>query len=475
MPAATGFTASVADMAGAGEPAGLSRRALLGASVVGAAGLLVGCDTRHGGPARTSSAESPPSTSSAAPRSAGTATVPSAPAPSPMVVQTGLARLIADDFRLLRGRRVGVLTNPTGVTAAFESVVDVLHSASGVDLRAAFGPEHGFRGTAQAGQSEPTATDPRTGLTVYNLYGLTATAMASVFDRAGIDTIVFDIQDVGARFYTYVWTLYDVMIAAVATGRRVVVLDRPNPLGGLRVAGPVLRRELESGVGRAPIPQQHGMTVGELATLLAREFVPGGARLDLQVVTMTGWRRDRPGDMGGLKWVAPSPNLPTITSALVYVGTCYFEGTNLSQGRGTTQPFELIGAPYLDQRWAAALRAARLPGTAFREAAFTPTSDAYSGQLCRGVQVYVTDPAAFDGVRTAVTMLSTLHELYGASFRWRYDTGDAIDPYWIDKLSGSTAVRTGVDAGHTADHILASWSAELARFEPIRARYLTYH
>lgn len=390
-----------------------------------------------------------------------------------MVVQTGLARLIVEDCRALRGRRVGVLTNPTGVTTSFESVVDVLHAAHRVELRAVFGPEHGFRGTAQAGASERTSIDPRTGLTVYDLYGLTSTSMADVFDRAGVDTIVFDIQDVGARFYTYVWTLYDVMAAALTTGRRVLVLDRPNPLGGRRVAGPVLRPELATAVGRAPIPQQHGMTVGELATLLAREFLPGGRRLDLQVVPMTGWRRDRPGDMGGLPWVAPSPNLPTITSALVYVGTCYFEGTNLSQGRGTTQPFELIGAPYVDQRWTAALRAARLPGVKFREAAFLPTSDAYSGRVCRGVQTYVTDPVAFDAVRTAVTMLTTLHSLYD-QFEWRYDSGDAVDPYWIDKLSGSTAVRRGVDAGHAPHRIVASWFGELARFAPIRARYLMY-
>jgi uncharacterized protein YbbC (DUF1343 family) len=464
------MTGNVASMADAhGEPAHVSRRAVLGASVAGVAGLLAGCEGRDARADRSSATAATVPSRSTRP----SPTVASAPSNAPMVVQTGLARLLADDCRVLRGRKVGVLTNPTGVTASLVSIVDVLHAARGVELRAVFGPEHGFRGTAQAGRSEPTTTDRRTGLTVYDLYGLTSTSMADVFDRAGVDTIVFDIQDVGARFYTYVWTLFDVMAAAAATGRRVVVLDRPNPLGGRRVAGPVLRPELESGVGRAPIPQQHGMTVGELATLLAAEFVPGGRRLELQVVTMTGWRRDRPGDMGGLRWVAPSPNLPTVTSALLYVGTCYFEGTNLSQGRGTTQPFELIGAPYLDQRWTAALRAARLPGAAFREAAFSPTSDAYSGQVCRGVQTYVTDPVAFDAVRTAVTMLTTLHTLYH-NFQWRYDNGDAVDPYWIDKLSASKAVRTGVDAGHAPDRIIASWSGELARFAPIRARYLRY-
>jgi uncharacterized protein YbbC (DUF1343 family) len=463
------LAASVASVAGVdGEPAGVSRRALLGASIAGMAGLLAGCEGSGGARRSSSTAETvTPTSTGRAPTAAPTRSS------APMVVQTGLARLIADDCRLLRGRKVGVLTNPTGVTASLDSIVDVLHSAEGVDLRAVFGPEHGFRGTAQAGRAERTTIDRRTGLIVYNLYGLTSASMADVFDRTGVDTIVFDIQDVGARFYTYVWTLYDVMAAAAATGRRVVVLDRPNPLGGRRVAGPVLRPGLETAVGRAPIPQQHGMTVGELARLLATEFLPGGRRLELHVVTMTGWRRDRPGDMGGLLWVAPSPNLPTVTSALVYVGTCYFEGTNLSQGRGTTQPFELIGAPYVDQRWTAALRAARLPGAAFREAAFSPTSAAYSGQVCRGVQIYVTDPVAFDAVRTAVTMLTTLHTLY-ADFQWRYDTGDAIDPYWIDKLSGSTAVRTGVDAGDAPERIVASWSSELESFAPIRARYLRY-
>jgi uncharacterized protein YbbC (DUF1343 family) len=452
-----------------GEPARVSRRAVLGVSVAGVVGLLAGCERGDGRPA-------PSSAAATTARSGSTRPSPTMAPPSPdapMVVQTGLARMLADGCRVLRGRKVGVLTNPTGVTASRVSIVDVLHATSGVELRAAFGPEHGFRGTAPAGRSEPTATDPRTGLTVYDLYGLTPTSMADVFGRAGVDTIVFDIQDVGARFYTYVWTLYDVMAAAAATGRRVVVLDRPNPLGGRRVGGPVLRPELETAVGRAPLPQQHGMTVGELATLLAAEFVTGGRRLDLQVVPMTGWRRDRPGDMGGLRWVAPSPNLPTVTSALCYAGTCYFEGTNLSQGRGTTQPFELIGAPYVDQRWAAALNAARIPGVAFREAAFSPTSDAYSGEVCRGVQVYVSDPVAFDAVRAAITMLTTLHTLY-PEFRWRYDSGDAVDPYWIDKLSGSTAVRTGVDASRTPDRIIAGWSGDLTRFAPIRARYLRY-
>ncbi|GAB2456040.1 DUF1343 domain-containing protein [Jatrophihabitans fulvus] len=391
-----------------------------------------------------------------------------------MRVRTGLMRLIDDDYRILRGRRVGVLTNPTGVTDGLDSIVDVMHASPKVDLRAAFGPEHGFRGTAQAGSSEGKSVDPRTGLTVYDLYNLSWQQMVPVLEQAGVDTVVFDIQDLGVRFYTYAWTLYDVMTACAASGRRVVVLDRPNPQGGNRVAGHRLDPALETLIGREPTVQQTGLTIGEFARLLAAEYLPAraGNRLDLQVVAMDGWRRDRPGDMGGLRWVAPSPNIPTITSALVYVGTCFFEGTNLSQGRGTTQPFELIGAPYVDEKWVAALRAARLPGAEFREAAFAPTSAAYAGEVCRGVQTYVTDPSAFDAVRTGVTMLKTVHDLYGGDFAWRNDGG--AHPFWIDKLSGDSAVRTGIDAGRSAHDIVRGMQPDVDSFRAQRRKYLIY-
>ncbi|SHH40662.1 Uncharacterized conserved protein YbbC, DUF1343 family [Jatrophihabitans endophyticus] len=447
---------------------GPSRRRVLGAGALGvAAAAVTGC---VGDAATTPAAASSPhpSTHSTHPAHPGHGA-------GAMRVRTGLARLVDSGYRVLRGRKVGVLTNPTGVTDDLDSIVDVMHADDRVDLRAVFGPEHGFRGTAQAGGSEGSSVDPRTGLTVYDLYNLAWTEMAPLFDEAGVDTIVFDIQDLGVRFYTYMWTLYDVMTACAASGRRVVVLDRPNPQGGNRVAGFRLLPRLETLVGRAPIVQQHGMTAGELARLLAAEYLPdrAGKRLDLTVVPMTGWRRDRPGDTGGLRWVAPSPNIPTVTSALVYVGTCWFEGTNLSQGRGTTQPFELIGAPYVDERWTAALRAAGLPGADFREAAFAPTSAAYQGEVCRGVQTYVTDPVAFDAVRTAVTMLTSLHHLY-RDFAWRYDEGDKVEPYDIDKLAGSPALRQGVDAGHSPARIVRTMRADVAGFRSQRRPYLIY-
>ncbi len=446
----------------AGEPApsaspAVARRSFLGASAALAAGVAGVAAAAPAG---------------ATPQPAGYRH----PQPPGHGVQTGLARLIAADYAPLRGRKVGVLSNPTGITTSLDHEVDVMHASQHVNLLAVFGPEHGFRGTAQAGSSEGTSVDPRTGLTVYDLYAKTWQSMVETFDTAGIDTMVFDIQDIGARFYTYIWTMYDAMTACAASGRKFFVLDRPNPIGGERVSGHTLKVELETGVGKAPIAQQHGMTAGELARLFAKEFVPdrsGGHQLDLTVIPMTGWRRSQHADETGLPWVAPSPNIPTITSAEVYVGTCYFEGTNLSQGRGTTQPFELIGAPYIDEKWTAALRAAHLPGAEFREAAFLPTSAAYVGEVCRGVQTYVTDPAKFDAIRTAVTMLVALKKLY-PDFAWRYDTGDKIDPYWIDKLSGSDAVRTGVDAGKSADQIVAGWQRDVAAFRALRSHYLLY-
>lgn len=248
-------------------------------------------------------------------------------------VRTGFEQLAADGYGALAGQRVAVVTNPTGITADARHLVDVLHADARVDLLAVFGPEHGFRGTAQAGESEAAGRDPATGLPVYDTYGKSGQKLADVFTAAGIDTVVFDIQDVGARFYTYVWTLYDCMRAAALAGKAVVVLDRPNPVGGVRATGPVLERAYASGVGREPIALAHGMTVAELALLFNGEFL-AAQPVELRTVRMTGWRRDSFFGATGLPWVPPSPNVPTPDTALVYAGTCLFEGTNLSEGAG---------------------------------------------------------------------------------------------------------------------------------------------
>ncbi|GLX53554.1 hypothetical protein Shyhy01_65040 [Streptomyces hygroscopicus subsp. hygroscopicus] len=396
-----------------------------------------------------------------------TATVAAVPATASHhreTVRTGFERLVADDYRLLRGRRVGIVTNPTGITRSAEHVVDVMHASPLVELAAVFGPEHGFRGTAQAGGSEGRYDDPETGLPVYDTYLKSGRPLADVFTASGVDTIVFDIQDVGARFYTYIWTLYDCMEAAGLAGKRFVVLDRPNPATGREAQGPVLHEEFATFVGRRPIAQAHGMTVAELARLFNEEFL--AAPVPLETVRMTGWRRTEFYDASNLPWVPPSPNMPTPDTALVYSGTCMFEGTNLSEGRGTTRPFELLGAEGIDGRWAAAANRLGLPGVRFREAYFAPTFSKFQGRTAGGVQIHVTDRAAYDPVRTGIALLVTARKVWDG-FAWRPDD-------WIDKLTGSDRVRTMIDAGADTDEVVGAWQQELAAFRRIREEYLLY-
>lgn len=379
-------------------------------------------------------------------------------------LRTGFERLAADGYAQLDGQRVGVVTNPTGVTRDVRHIVDVMHADDRVDLIAVFGPEHGFRGTAQAGGSEGRYDDPATGLPVYDTYLKSGRALADIFTASGVDTVVFDIQDVGARFYTYIWTLYDCMEAAQLAGRRFVVLDRPNPVTGRAALGPVLHKEFATFVGRQPISQAHGMTVVELARLFNGEFLTTPVELD--DVPMSGWKRSEWYDDSGLLWVPPSPNMPTPETALVYSGTCLFEGTNLSEGRGTTRPFELLGAEGVDGRWAAAANGLGLPGVHFREAYFAPTFSKFQGKTIGGVQVHVHDRDAYDPVRTGIALLVTAKKVWGG-FAWRSDN-------WIDKLTGSTLVRTMIDAGAGADEVVAGWEDELTAFRRVRREYLVH-
>ncbi|MDH6448782.1 uncharacterized protein YbbC (DUF1343 family) [Streptomyces sp. SAI-149] len=378
--------------------------------------------------------------------------------------RTGFENLVASGYEQLQGQRVGVVTNPTGVTRDVRHIVDVMHADERVNLTAVFGPEHGFRGTAQAGGSEGRYDDPATGLPVYDTYLKSGRPLADIFTASAVDTVVFDIQDVGARFYTYIWTLYDCMEAAQLAGKRFVLLDRPNPVTGRTAWGPVLHREFATFVGRQPISQAHGMTVAELARLFNGEFLTTPVPLD--TVLMTGWRRSEFYDAWDLPWVPPSPNMPTPDTALVYSGTCLFEGTNLSEGRGTTRPFELLGAEGLDGRWAAAANELGLPGAHFREAYFAPTFSKFQGKTIGGMQIHVHDKAAYDPVRTGVALLVTARNVW-SGFAWRPDN-------WIDKLTGSALVRTMIDAGADTDEVVAGWREELSAFRRIRKNYLLY-
>ncbi|AKU18029.1 exo-beta-N-acetylmuramidase NamZ family protein [Luteipulveratus mongoliensis] len=424
----------------------VGRRGLLGAAAVGAGALSLGT-------------------------AASAAAQPGDSRPGGRRFRCGADVAAAASWQVFAGQRIGVITNPTGVVRdGLRSIVDVMVESGKVEVGGVFGPEHGFRGTAQAGGSEETYVDERTGVTVYDAYGATIDKFAGYFATAKVDTIVFDIQDVGARFYTYIWTLYNAMAAAAKTGKRFVVLDRPNPVGG-QAKGPVLKDGFTSGVGLDKIAQQHGMTAGELARFYNGEFmtrVAGKKVEDLSVVQVEGWSPSSLyADTGG-PWILPSPNMPTPDTALLYPGTCMFEATNLSEGRGTTRPFELIGAPYVDYRWAQLLAKARVPGVEFREAYFTPTFSKNEGKVCGGVQVHIKDPQRVDAILTATTMMTTLRDLY-PGFDWRGDAGR-----WINLLTGSDRFLKMFTAKASARDIVAAWQPELRDFDRTRRQYLLY-
>lgn len=404
----------------------------------------------------------------------------STPPPRKPAVQTGFDRFAADGYQLVAGKKFGIIANPTSIVSDLTHEVDLMHASAKLNLTAVFGPEHGFRGTAQAGGGEGTSTDAKTGLPVYNMYGTDVPSTVTLVQQSGVEALGFDIQDAGARFYTYIWTMYLGLAAAATLGIPFIVLDRPNPLGRTAPSGPVMQPQLESFVGMKPISQQHAMTVGELASLFNDQFVPadaGGKKADLTVVPMQGWRHSMYYDQTGLPWVMPSPNMPTPDTALVYYGLCLFEGTNLSEGRGTTRPFELVTAPYIDYQWADTLNtelaANGLAGTRFREEYVQPSFEKYANTVCGGVQCYITDRGSFEAITTAVAMLVTAKRLYPDGFAWGYP---GIEPTtWVDKLSGSTWIRTSVDAGMGTADIVAGWQSDLAAFAKLRENYLLYH
>ena len=371
----------------------------------------------------------------------------------------------------LRHARLGLVVHPASVTSGLAFAADAVRDA-GFDLRALFGPQHGARGEKQDNMIESDHyTDPVTGLPVHSLYGEVRKPTPDMLD--GLDALLFDLQDVGVRVYTFVWTMALAMEACAEAGVRFVVLDRPNPVGGVAREGPLLRETYRSFVGLHPVPLRHGLTCGEMARWLNAER---GIGCDLEVVPCEGWRRDMSWQDTGLPWVMPSPNLPTPDSCVVYPGMVLIEGTNLSEGRGTNRPFELFGAPWLDPTaLVARLSRALLPGVAFRPCHFEPTFQKHAGALCGGAQLHVTDAAAFQPVRTAVEILIAARELAPRHLAWGqppYEYEETHLP--IDILWGSPALREGVDAGATADEILAGANAEVAAFGDKVERYLLY-
>ncbi|HXH06814.1 MAG TPA: DUF1343 domain-containing protein [Vicinamibacterales bacterium] len=372
----------------------------------------------------------------------------------------------------LRGARLGLVANPASVDRRFRHAADVLGAEPSVRLAALFGPQHGFRADLQDNMIEtPHARDERRRVPVYSLYSDTREPTPEML--RGLDALVIDLQDVGTRVYTFAYTMANCLRAAARAALKVIVCDRPNPIGGLAIEGPLLREGFRSFVGQFEIPLRHGLTMGELARLFNEHF---GIGADLEVVPLEGWRREMYFDATGLPWIMPSPNMPTLDTALVYPGMVLLEGTNLSEGRGTTRPFEIAGAPWIDpDRLAEALNARGLAGVFFRPVWFEPTFQKHARTPCGGCQIHVLDRTRYRPVLTAVALLEVCRRQAPDRFAWRdppYEYEYEKRP--IDILYGSDRLRLALDAGATAEELAAEWAPEEAAFDRTRAPYLLY-
>lgn len=384
----------------------------------------------------------------------------------------GIDRLLDADRGLLAGRRIGIVSNPASVDREFRHSVDRLVGAPDVRVTAIFGPQHGFRSDLQDNMIEtPHSRDARRRVPIYSLYSETREPTAEML--RDLDVLVIDLQDVGTRVYTYIYTMANCLRAAARHGVHVVVCDRPNPIGGVEVEGSRLEPAYASFVGQFPIPLRHGLTIGEIARLVNDAY---GLGASLDVIPLEGWKRSFYHDETGLPWVLPSPNLPTLDSAIVYPGAVLFEGTKLSEGRGTTRPFELIGAPWIDGgRLADEMNGRGLPGAHFREAFFEPTFQKHARQTCGGCQLHVTDRSAFRPVRTAIELMTGFRHQDPERFAWReppYEYEHDKQP--IDILYGSARLRTTLDGVGSVDALVASWAPEEEAFRREREKFLLY-
>lgn len=387
-------------------------------------------------------------------------------------VRLGVEKLLEGDARLVKGTRVGLVCNQASVNHQFHHVADLMKEHPAMDLRALFGPQHGIRGDVQDNMIETEhATDRETGLPIYSLYSETREPTESMMGN--LDVLVFDMQDVGCRIYTFAYTMANCMLAARKFAKKVVVCDRPNPINGCDVAGNVLDKGHESFVGQYAIPTRHGMTLGELAKMFNEHF---DINCELEVVAMEGWNRDCWQDETDAPWVMPSPNMPTIDSATVFPGTVHFEGTQVSEGRGTTRPFELIGAPYIvSEDFAAELNRVNLPGVYFRSCMFRPTFQKHGGVSCEGVQIHVMDRNIFEPVITGLTMVKVARDMYPGEFRWKEPPYEYVfDRNPFDVIAGTTRIREAFEQGTSITELQQSWNAELGEFKKLREQFLLY-
>lgn len=381
-------------------------------------------------------------------------------------VKPGLEILLEQKMEIVRGRRIGLVTNHSAVTSDFVHIVEAL-LAAGADIKALYAPEHGVRGDVSDGREVVSYRDERTGIQVYSLYGPTKKPTPEML--ANVEMLLFDMQDVGARFYTYLYTMSYCLQACAENGRKFVVLDRPNPVNGMSVEGNILDAKFASFVGLHAIPIRHGFTVGEAAQFFNGEV---GFKADLEVVPCQGWKRAMYYDETGLPWIMPSPNLPTIEAAVMYTGLCYIEGTNVSEARGTSKPFEMVGAPFVDgYKLADHMSSLELPGVAFRPTSFFPRSSKHADQHCFGVQVHLTDRSKLDTVPLGLHLVKALRDLFPKDFQFRARKPGS---HYFDLLLGTDKVRLAIDAGASVQEIMLPWRSELSEFMAKRKPYLLY-
>jgi uncharacterized protein YbbC (DUF1343 family) len=387
-------------------------------------------------------------------------------------IKLGLEKALAEQKNLLKGLRIGLICNQASVDHRFRHAADLFFEHSDLDLVALFGPQHGIRGDVQDNMIETAhSIDNLTGLPIYSLYSETREPTSEML--SGLDALVFDLQDVGCRVYTFIYTMANAMKACARYNKKMFVLDRPNPIGGVAIEGNLLEKGHESFVGMYPIPMRHGLTVGELAKFFNREF---GIGCELEVVTMENWAREDYFDETDAPWVMPSPNMPTVDTTVVFPATVYFEGTQVSEGRGTTRPFEIIGAPYISSNeYSEALNSLELSGVTFRAVEFLPTFQKHAQTLCGGVFVHVTDREAFEPVITGVAMIKTVFDLYPKDFKWKNPPYEYVfDRNPFDVIAGTSKLREAFEQGIELREIKKSWESDVEEFRQKSREYFLY-
>jgi uncharacterized protein YbbC (DUF1343 family) len=387
-------------------------------------------------------------------------------------VKIGLEKALTTHKEIFKNQRIGLICNQASVNKRFQHAADLFFAEDQINLKVLFGPQHGIRGDVQDNMIETAhAVDKATGLPVYSLYSETREPTAEMLEN--IDALVFDLQDIGGRVYTFIYTMANAMKACARSGKRFIVLDRPNPINGIDVEGNLLERGHESFVGMYPIPMRHGMTTGELAKLFNAEF---SINCELEVIAMDEWSREDYMDETDAPWVMPSPNMPSVETTVVFPGTVYFEGTQVSEGRGTTRPFEIVGAPYIDSRQLTdALNSLKLSGVTFQSFDFLPTFQKNADTTCGGVFVHVLERREFRPVMTGIAMVKTIFDLYNSDFKWKNPPYEYVfDRNPFDVIAGMTKIRESIERKTPLSEIAESWKEDENSFRRLREKYLLY-